>query len=398
MQRLSGPSQSWVFYLTAGLLFASALLRSLLLYGGDPIIVQALGLLAAWLILFASETATSLGWPGRFTWYFPIYLVLQTLVTLGLLFLPNSPDYFGILFGILSMQVIQHWNPRVGAIWIALFSLLLILPLVRIFGPANGLAFALIYTAINVLLAFYALTTRRAEAVRTQNEALAQQLQTANRQLQTYSTRLEQLAAARERQRLARELHDSVTQTIFSMTLTTQSATLLLERDPDRVGAQLARLTQLAQNALSELRVLIAELGSEKSGAETLNVRLRRHLAERPLPDNLSITFEADGTRTLSQAEEQSLFRIAQEALNNIVKHAHAARAYIRLHLAEPFWMEIQDDGQGFDLEYARNDGRVGLTSMRERAAEIGWDLHISTGRGRGTCIRVEKPAGERQA
>jgi signal transduction histidine kinase len=99
----------------------------------------------------------------------------------------------------------------------------------------------------------------------------------------------------------------------------------------------------------------------------------------------------------LAPAEEQILFRIAQEALNNIVKHAQASQAWIRLHLADPFWMEIEDRGQGFDLQRARNSGRVGLASMDERAAEIGWRLQVITAPGAGTRVRVDKPTGENQ-
>jgi signal transduction histidine kinase len=90
-------------------------------------------------------------------------------------------------------------------------------------------------------------------------------------------------------------------------------------------------------------------------------------------------------------AEEQSLFRIVQEALNNVAKHAQAGKARVQLHLTEPIWIEIEDKGRGFDLRQVETSGRVGLFSMRERAEEIGWDLHIKTSPGRGTCVRVEK-------
>jgi len=83
--------------------------------------------------------------------------------------------------------------------------------------------------------------------------------------------------------------------------------------------------------------------------------------------------------------------------LNNIVKHSKASRACIRLHLAAPLRIEIEDNGQGFEVEPARQSGRVGLSSMNERAAEIGWDLQVITSPGAGTCIRVEK-GGKRES
>lgn len=380
-------SSQWISSLTVACLFAAALLRSILAYRDATTIAIAIGLQMIWLILFAGETALSRRWQ----WYFPIYLVLQTFLVLTLLFMPHPADYFAVLFFILSMQIVHHFNNRSATIWIGAFTLLMSIPLANDYGIFKGIAFALIYTAGNALLASYALATRRAQQARTQNQELARQAQETNRRLRDYSTQRERLVAVRERQRLARELHDSVTQTIFSMTLTTQSALLLLERDPGRVGAQLARLNQLAQSALSEIRTLISQLRPAQIGEPGLEPKLRQHLAERHLPENLAVALEVEGTQALTPAEEQVIFRIVQEAVNNIVKHAQASHAWIRLHRAEPFWIEIEDDGCGFDQSQVQTSGRVGLASMRERAAEIGWSLRINTSPGAGTRVRVEK-------
>ncbi len=394
MKRSADWLYQWIFYLAAGLLFASTWLRSLVIYRDSPELGWVLGLLMAWLVLLGvSETALSRRRPK----YFPIYLVLQTILTLTLLFMLSPADYFAILFAILSMQIMQRFNPASGAIWIGAVGLLMTFPLAIGYGVFQAIVFALFYTAVNAMLAAYALATRRAQAARARTHALAQELADTNRQLQAYSNQLEQLAVARERHRLARELHDAATQTIFSMTLTTQSALLLLERDPGRVGAQLDRLNQLAQSALSEIRALISELRPERVAEGGLATALRRHLADRRLPENISVSLEVEGDRRLSPMEEQGLFRIVQEALNNIVKHAQTPQAQIRLHLLEPLWIEVEDQGQGFDLRQARNSGRVGLVSMSERAAEIGWTLEIISSPGAGARVRVEKSSGEKQ-
>jgi len=252
----------------------------------------------------------------------------------------------------------------------------------------------LLYSASNVFYGLYARAIRRAETANTQNMTLAQELQAANHQLQAYAAQVEQLVVARERNRLARDLHDSVTQTVFSMTLTIQSAALLLKRDPGKVEAQLERLNLLARNALSEMQLLIAELKPEAVPAG-LAAALRSYLAGGHLPENLAVTLEVEGDQRLEAAEEQGLFHIVQEALNNVVKHAQASTAHVRLYLADPFWIEIEDQGRGFDLQKGRRSGRVGLASMGERAAEIGWELHIETSPGSGTKIRVEKLSQE---
>ncbi len=384
----------WIFRLATGFLYGAVLLRALFLYRSSPVLGRVLGLLALWLLLFLSEIVISRRWSK----YFPVYLLLQTLVVCALLWGPEFTEYdfFSILFAVLSMQAMQRLSFRTGAFWIGLFAVLTTLPIVLISGLLNGLALGLLYTAVDLILAAFALATRRAQAARTETQALAQELQTTNRQLKAHAAQLEQLAAARERLHLARELHDSVTQTIFSMTLTTQSALLLMDRDSGRVGAQLDRLSELAQSALSEMHLLISELRPAQAVEGGLAAALRRHLAERHLPESLSVMLEVEGDQQLAFAEEQSLFRIAQEALNNIVKHAQAPQARLRLHLAEPFWMEIEDQGRGFDLQSAPAGGRMGLTGMRERAAEIGWQLRLTTSPGAGTRLRVEKPSEAR--
>jgi signal transduction histidine kinase len=393
MKRSADWAHQWIFYLTAGFLFGAVLLRTLLVYRNNPELGRVLGLLAVWLALFASEAAISPRWPR----YSPIYLALQTGLVVVLLAQPDRRDYFAVLFALLGMQAMQRLNPKPGELWISLFTPLMVLLLLRTYGAFEAIALAVIYTALNVFVASYALATRRAQAARAQNQALASELQEANRQLQAYSKQLEQLAVTRERHRLARELHDSVTQTIFSMTLTTQSALLLLDRDPHQASDQLDRLHQLSQSALAEMRVLISELRPEKVAEGGLVAALRRHLADRRLPESLAVSLEVEGDQPLSSAEEQGLFRIAQEALNNIVKHAQASEARIRLHLLEPLWLEIKDQGQGFDLQRARDSDHVGLSSIGERAAEIGWSLSIIAAPGAGTCIRVEKTSEARQ-
>ncbi len=403
MNRTADGSSKWNSYaskiatsvVTAALFYAAVVLRSALDYWPRPALYPVLGILAVWLILFATEPIASRRWH----WYFPPYLILQSVLAIVLLSMPDARDYIALLFLILSMQMMQRLPIRVAWLCIGAFTLTMAVLFDRRFGIYDGTAFVLIYTAADVLLAFYALATRRAQAAREQNQALARELEQANRRLDDYVLQHEKLATARERQRLARELHDAATQTIFSMTLATQSALILLDRDPSRLGAQLERMNQLASGALGEIRALISELRPERPGQGGLAIALREHLANSHLTETLAVSLDLEGEQPLSPGEEQALFRIAQEALNNVVKHAHAAHVSIRLHLCEPFWIEIQDDGCGFALEQARHSGRVGLSSMRERAAEIGWDVRISTAHGAGTRIRVEKAAAtERQA
>ncbi len=393
---LVGAAQSdtwlhrWIFYLAAGFMFAAAALRSLVTYGNSPSLTV---FLLAWLALFAGGT---LLYP-RFPKLTASLIMVQAVLTFVLLLMLQA-DYFAILFAILGMQAMRQFSPRLGWAFIGVTSALTFLALLKPMGAFQALALAVAVSAVSVFVGAFILATRRAQAARQQNQNLVRQLQEANRQLQAFSHQQEQLAAARARQHLARELHDSVTQTIFSMTLASQSALLLLDRDQQQVTAQLDRLDQLAQGALAEMQTLISKLAPEKPAEGGFIAALEQHLADRRKLENLSVALAVEGDQPLAPAEESGLFRIAQEALNNIVKHAGVAQATLRLHLADPAWMEVEDLGAGFDVRATRERGQVGLAGMQERAAEIGWTLKVDSAPGRGTRIRAARgPGGARE-
>jgi len=384
-----------VYYLACVLIYTAVLLRSILFYKGTSNLSLIMGLLLCFLILFLVENAFS----KRAGGWFSVYLGIQSLLVFLMIVKSNHEDYdyISLLFAILGMQVMQGLNSKVGAVWIGLFFILFGYPFIRFEGVREGVIRVLLFGSVIIFLSAYSWATSRAQEAHTQNESLMHQLQAANLELESHSNTLKQLGVARERQRLRRELHDSVTQTIFSMTLTTQSAMLLMERDPSRVGAQLERLNQLSQSALTEMHILISELRPEQQSGSGLAAELRWHIDNRHFPEGLTVSLEVDGDQALSLKDDQGLFRIAQEALNNVVKHAHATKACLRVHLKEPYWIEIEDNGQGFNLEVVHGGGHLGLTGMRERADEIGWSLNILSTPGSGTCIRAEKnyPPGD---
>lgn len=388
MKRLADSPYPQVFHFTIASLFGAVVLRSLIRYWDNPNLSLVTGLLIVWLVMFIGALRTSSRWPQ----YFSAYLVFQSALTLVLLFMTETEDYFAALFGLLSMQIMQKLNPRSGVRWIGAFAILMTIPMVMAYGVFAGVVFALIYTFGSALLASYTLTTRRAQEAHRHNQNLTQQLREAHWQLQTHVQQNQQLVAIRERHYLARELHDSVTQTLFTMGLTTQSALLLLERDPGRVGSQLARLSQLAQSALAEIQMLMSEQRPNKVGEVGLVVAIRQYLSSRNLPEGLSVSLEVEDSHPLELLEVQGLFRIVQEALNNVVKHSQVSQAHIQLHLvASSPWIKITDEGQGFDLQRALRSNRIGLTGMHERAVEIGWELQIVSSPGAGACIQLKK-------
>ncbi len=381
----------WIYYLAAGFVFAATALRAFIIFQSSEALGWVLFLLALWLLLFLGNALLAPHLP----WMIAAFLSVEAGLILFLL-LNTDQDFFAILFAILGMQAMQRYPPKVVGILVGLSALLTFLALVERAGLLQSLALALIYSAVGAFMAAYIWSTRCAAVVQEQQQALVDELQKANQQLEFHARQQEQLAAGCERQRLARELHDSVTQTIFSMTLTTQSALLLLQRDRGQVAGQLNRLDQLSESAMSEMQMLISRLAPEVIHGGGFVNSLQKHLEERRRLDNLTVALEVDGDYLLDPVEENSLFRIIQEALNNIVKHARVSQAVIRLHLEEPFWVEIKDNGAGFDPAHIRDRSRMGLVGMGERAAEIGWTLRVESAKGEGTRIRVEKePGGE---
>jgi signal transduction histidine kinase len=396
MSAFSERSYIWVFYAAAGFLFAGVVLRSGLVIEDGAVLLEVLVLLLGWLALFASEPLISKRWRK---WPFP-YMVLQTGAVVGLFLVPGNEDFFAVLFAALSMQAFQRFG-QLGALWLVAFVPLMLFAFLGDYELPQALTLTLVYTAVNVILGLYALAMRRAEQARDRNRALGQELELANAELNEYLGRLESLVVAEERHRVARELHDSVTQTIFSMTLASQSAAILLPREPSKADEQLERLRQLTENALAEMRLLVSELKPDAIGGGSLVEAIRRDV-DRRQSDGLSVSFDVQeaplepDTEPLSAAEESALARIAREALNNVVKHAGTSEATILLRLGGRPRLEIRDRGRGFDPQGAPGDSGMGLTSMSERAAEIDWVLEMESAPGQGTRVVVQRAAGER--
>ena len=201
-----------------------------------------------------------------------------------------------------------------------------------------------------------------------------------------------ELASSEERSHLARELHDSVTQALFSMTLVARSVELLLERDPEAARTQLAQLRDLQREALAEMRALIFELRPGNVEQDGLVRALRTHSAALQGRIGLPIVVESDVDDRLPLEVEETLYRISQEALHNVVKHAAARQVGIALERARSgVRLRIEDDGKGFDPE-AVPDSHLGIAGMRARAAKIGAQLECRSEPGRGTTIEVVVP------
>ncbi|HET8571961.1 MAG TPA: PAS domain S-box protein [Candidatus Limnocylindria bacterium] len=203
-----------------------------------------------------------------------------------------------------------------------------------------------------------------------------------------------ELAASGERANLARELHDSVTQALFSMGLTARSLELLLDSDPQAARQKLQDLRDLQKDALAEMRTLIFELRPASLEQDGLAQAIRTHAASVEGRTGLAVEVSCptDDFERPSLDVEEALYRIAQEALHNVVKHANARSVRIALGRdRNRIRLSVEDDGTGFDPERVPR-GHLGLHGMRQRADAIGGTMGITSTLGHGTRIEVEVP------
>jgi PAS domain S-box-containing protein len=209
----------------------------------------------------------------------------------------------------------------------------------------------------------------------------------------------EKSAAIAERHRLSRELHDSVTQSLYSVTMYAEAAARLLDTgDMVTAAEHLRELRTTAQEALREMRLLIFELrppALEKIGlAAALQARLETVEMRGGMQTELQVEGELD-SKCLPRVAEDELYHIAQEALNNILKHSSAQHVWVHLQFTEDkVFLAIRDDGVGFMPTAAGNGGGLGLAGLKERADKIGASLEIDSMLGTGTEIKVIVPVG----
>ena len=332
----------------------------------------------------------------RLRWYPWAYLTLQSALTLGMLMIPPHFDFLPTLFYPLSMQAVSFFGWQTGLGWIIGFTLILVVPvMINWDWQIAGLVMVGLYSGLNYFTGRLSELINRQELQRQENTRLLTELQATHRQLQDYAAQVEEHSAVATRSKMAQELHDSVTQTIFSMNLSVQTARLLVDTDLERLIQQIDHLQELAHGANDEIQMLVSQLRPRSAVEGGLPAALRRLAAERKERDGLQVTLEISGEKVLPEPVALGLYRIAQEALNNIQKHARTDQAVLRLllddHCAS---LDIEDQGIGFTGHQPESTpGHFGLSGMASRAQELGWKLIVQSSPGQGTHIHVEEDA-----
>jgi signal transduction histidine kinase len=204
---------------------------------------------------------------------------------------------------------------------------------------------------------------------------------------------VEQSAAAAERERLARDLHDVVTQTLFSASVIAEALPRIWVDNPQEAQSGIEELRHLTRSALAEMRTLLLELRPAALTEKPLG-ELLCHLADAVTGQSrIPVLLSVEGEARLQPEVKVALYRIAQEALNNVAKHARASQAKVSLRCAPgSVRLKVTDDGCGFDAATVPPDA-MGLRIMAERAAGIQAAFTIESQPGRGTHVCVQWPA-----
>jgi PAS domain S-box-containing protein len=197
------------------------------------------------------------------------------------------------------------------------------------------------------------------------------------------------LAAVEERQRLARDLHDAVSQMLFSAKIIAEMLPRLQERDPDSVWTYLPELQRLIQGAMGEMRMLLLELRPTILTDVDLGVLLRYLVDATGARTSARVMLDATDVCPIPKDVQIGFYRIAQEAMSNAIKHAHASRIDVTIRCTDSrVVLRIEDDGDGFNMEDVRPEN-LGLTIMQERADEIGARVRLQSALNSGTSVEV---------
>lgn len=210
--------------------------------------------------------------------------------------------------------------------------------------------------------------------------------------------RVRELSIVEERQRIARELHDAVAQKLFSVRLTAEAAAARLPEEPDRAADELSTVRRLAADAAAELRAIVVGLRPAELAGDGLDAALRKQAELLDRVHAARVFYVGDPVPRLAPDREEAVYRIAQEAMHNALRHGAPTTVEVRLRAANgrksTVVLEIRDDGTGFDTAATESSHRLGLASMRERARGVGARIAVSSRPGGGTTVRLEVPYG----
>lgn len=209
-----------------------------------------------------------------------------------------------------------------------------------------------------------------------------------------FSKSAHKTAVIEERQRLARDFHDSVSQQLFALTMMAEAGLQQIDANPELAKSHFQEVVNAGRTAQTEMRALLLHLRPVYLSGDTLPEGVRKLITELEQKSQIDFKLDIDETLSLSDTTEEHVFRIIQESLSNILRHAQADQVKIQiLQRAKELFIQIVDNGQGFDLQrHSSHKTSYGLKTMQERSEELGGTLSIRSNQGKGTYIDIRIP------
>jgi signal transduction histidine kinase len=290
-----------------------------------------------------------------------------------------------ILFVALALVAWEYRLLHIIFFSISTAALELILIFANAFAYQNLLVF--IFIAIIRTISFIALGIFMSLLV-TQLREQREVLREANANLTHYASTLEQLTVSRERNRLARELHDTLAHSLTAISLSLETAKAYFDVDPIQTRDFIEKSLDATHLGVDETRRALKALRSSALEDLGLGLAVKRVAESAAARFNLKLTIDLPTPMpSLSPDVEQTIYRIAQESIENIVNHSHAKNFSLRLQSNGHTTLTIQDDGIGFDSKLKEPTGHFGLMGMRERAELAGGKLNVESEKGKGTKV-----------
>ncbi len=328
------------------------------------------------------------------TWQLIIYLVVQIGIVMTLIAISQQ---LGIVIGLYmalageTFGILDDWRRALAAMvgYLALMSLTY--SLIWGWEDASGWLSSALLIMLFVLV--YVLLFLRQLNAREESKRLLNELQAAHTQLADYAQRVETLTLAGERQRMARELHDTLAQGLTGLALQLEAIEASLERDnPAQAVKITGQAKERVRTTLTDARRAIDDLrATETAVTEAISREVKRFTTASGLPCTLVMPPQLN----LSDRNGEHLLRCVSEGLTNITRHAQAAQVWVTISEEnEHLYVQIRDDGQGFDSNGRISAGHYGLLGLRERARLAGGKLTIESKLGTGTTLFMNIPTG----
>lgn len=327
------------------------------------------------------------------SWKLHLYLAALGVLVAALMFLQPGWTMYPVLYANPISLAILGLPSRQSVYWFGAFTITTAASFAVGISLVEGLIALFLYGVIYAFIGGFAVVLRRADAARRESQRLLQELQQAHQKLEEYAGRVEEMAVVEERNRLAREMHDTLGHRLTVTAVQLEGAQRLCSTDTERTGAMVGTAREQVREALAELRGTVAALRAPIEADLQLPTSLRRLAGHFEEATGLKVHLVLpDEMPALPNGHRLALYRAAQEALTNVQRHAEAQQVWLVLGVVpgEAVTLLVGDDGRGLTL--SGDQTGLGLIGLRERAEQLGGELHLEPRRGGGTQLSFRLP------